>query len=51
MLDATLASWSAWWDSVPAGFGFLLALPFVVATLALMTDALSRSRRRRQEEA
>ncbi len=45
MLDAAIASWSAWWDTVPPEFAFLLALPWGVAALGLAADASSRRRR------
>lgn len=44
MLDAALASWSAWWDTVTPSFAFLLALPFMVAAVGLIGDALRRRR-------
>lgn len=47
MLDAALASWSAWWDTVTPGFAFLLALPFAVAAMGLLGDAVRRRRDRR----
>lgn len=43
MLDAALASWSAWWANVTPSFAFLLALPFIVAAAGLISDAV-RSR-------
>ena len=46
MFDAARASWSAWWDTVPPSFAFLLALPFGVAALGLIGDAARRRRRR-----
>lgn len=42
MLDAALASWSAWWDTVPPSFAFLLALPFAVAAAGLLGAAARR---------
>jgi len=42
MLDDALASWSAWWDTVPPHFAFLLALPFAVAAAGLLGDAVRR---------
>lgn len=42
MSEAALVSWSAWWDSVPPDFAFLLALPFAVAALGLLGDAVRR---------
>jgi hypothetical protein len=47
MLAATLASWSAWWDTVPTSFAFLLSLPFAVAVAALLGDFARRCRRGR----
>ena len=47
MLDAALASWSVWWDTVPPSFAFLLALPFVVAAAGLLGDAVRRRCRKR----
>lgn len=47
MLDAAIASWSAWWETVTPSFAFLLALPFAVAVVALMGDAARRHCRRR----
>jgi hypothetical protein len=47
MLDAALASWSAWWDTVTPSFAFLLALPFAVAAAGLLGDAVRRRCRRR----
>lgn len=38
MFDEVLVSWSAWWDTVPMGFAFLLALAFVVAAAGLLRD-------------
>lgn len=46
MLDATLASWSAWWHTVTPRFAFLLVLPFIVAAAGLLGDALRRRFRR-----
>lgn len=42
MLDAALASWSAWWDTVTPSFALLLVLPFVVAVVALIGGAVRR---------
>lgn len=47
MLDAALASWSAWWYTVTPSFAFLLALPFMVAAAGLIGDAVRRRRGRR----
>lgn len=47
MLDAALASWSAWWDTVTPSFAFLLALPFMVVAAALLGDAVRCRRGRR----
>lgn len=47
MLNAALASWSAWWDTVTPSFAFLLALPFAVAAASLLGDAVRRRCRRR----
>jgi len=38
MFDEVLVSWSAWWDTVPTGFAFLLALAFFVAAAGLLRD-------------
>ena len=46
MLDAALASWSAFWDTVTPSFAFLLALPFMVATAGLIGEAVRRCRGR-----
>ena len=38
MFDEALVSWSAWWDTVPTGYAFLLVLAFVVAAVGLLRD-------------
>ena len=38
MIDAWILDWSAWWASVPPGFAFLMALPFLVGGLGLRAD-------------
>lgn len=45
MLDAALASWSAWWATVTPSFALLLALPFLVAAAGLLADVIRRKRR------
>ena len=44
MLDAFVFDWIAWWGTVPREFAFLMALPFVVAAVALLADCLRRFR-------
>lgn len=44
MLDAALAPWLSWWETVPPSFAFLLALPFLVAMAGLLGDAVRRRR-------
>lgn len=46
MLHAALATWSAWWDTVPPLFAFMLMLPFAVAALGLLGGALRQRLRR-----
>jgi len=46
MLDAALASWSTWWDTVTPSFAFLLALPFALAAASLLGGAVRRRCRR-----
>jgi hypothetical protein len=46
MLDTALTSWSAWWQSVPPTFAFLLALPFAVAAAGLLAEGWRQSRQR-----
>ena len=40
--------WAAWWATVTPGFAFLLALPFGVAVLGLLSEWVRRSRFRRR---
>ncbi|MFO1327052.1 MAG: hypothetical protein U1F56_06815 [Rubrivivax sp.] len=47
MIDSALASWAAWWDTVPPAFAFLLALPVLVAAAGLIGDSVRRRRRGR----
>lgn len=47
MLDAALASWTAWWETVSPTFVFLLALPFAVGAAGLIGDAVRRRWRNR----
>ncbi len=35
---------TAWWDTVPPEFAFLLGLPFAIAALALFGNAVRRRR-------
>jgi hypothetical protein len=44
MLDAFVFDWIAWWATVPREVAFLMALPFVVAAVALLADCLRRVR-------
>jgi hypothetical protein len=45
---AMLDEFLAWLSGLPAGFAFLLALPFVVAFVGLLQDACERRGRRRR---
>ena len=46
MLATFWIDWTAWWDTVPPEFAFLLALPFAVAAVGLAADCV-RGRRGR----
>jgi len=43
VLDALILDWIAWWTTVPREFAFLMALPFLVAALALLAEGLRRA--------
>ena len=38
MLEAFILDCMAWWETVPPAFAFLMALPFLVAAVALLAD-------------
>jgi hypothetical protein len=46
MLASLLSDLSAWWQTVPRDFAFLLALPFLVAAAGLIADLVRRRTRR-----
>lgn len=42
-MDQTgMVQWTDWWASVPPYFAFLLGLPFAIAALAFLADAIRR---------
>jgi hypothetical protein len=42
MLASLLSDLSAWWQTVPRDFVFLLALPFLVAAAGLIAELVRR---------
>lgn len=43
IMDQTgVVQWADWWASVPPYFAFLLGLPFAIAALAFLADAIRR---------
>lgn len=42
MLNDAVVFLSTWWESVPASFAFLLMIPFAVAAIGLLGDAVRR---------
>lgn len=47
MFDELWMDWAEWWATVSPEFGFLLALPFLAATVGLAAECLGPRRRRR----
>ena len=42
MEQAGVVQWTDWWASVPPYFAFLVGLPFAIAALAFLVDAIRR---------
>jgi hypothetical protein len=38
MFERWIAAWTAWWQTIPPEFAFLLGLPIVVAAAGLWAD-------------
>lgn len=42
MWETWMVQWTDWWASVPPYFAFLLGLPFAIAAIVFLVDAIRK---------